>query len=711
LEFIWTRSLCCRRQSHRHGFVSRCLRRAPLVLALLVAAAALAPTAEAALEPGTPIAVAPGVPGQGRAWELVTSPDPLGALVSQVRGLSASGDRVAYRTGGTLPDAPYNEPFFGSDMAVRGSDGWSNLPAPRPDPYPSVDSFFFPEPQAFDSELESVLWNEELLGTSTEATGLYRGPFAGPQTLLAERVGFAGASADLHHVVFSSSAHLLPADAGRTAGSSVYEVAGSTLRLVDVDDGGALLSDCGASSVGPDGISRDGERIFFSTSPGCAGPAQIFMRSRGTTTTEISASQCDLPDCGPESGPTFLGAAASGSSAFFVSAQRLTDDDTDANPDLYRYDVADGDLTLITSAPGGCDLYPQLAAVQPSLDGSRVYFSAFEVLDSGGLSGFRLYVADATGCHRFPVAPGGFLQVSTDGRYALFATTEKLTAADEDERVDAYRFDAVSGDVTLISIGPDGGAGAFDVSLVPEDEARISLASNPYRAISADGSRIFFSTPESLLSQDRNEVTDVYEWENGALSLVSAGVGKQPSIFLGTTADGKTAIFSTFDTLLPRDRDNGDMDIYSARIGGGFPESVAAVDCSGPACRASSSGRLGRTAPESAGPAQGGIRLGRIGAAARRRIASTGWITLLAEVPAPGRLSAAAQARLGRERRTVAATSVEVAQAGPVRLRMRLSKRARQELAAGRSLRLQLLLRLSGLDSVGRVGFELGGAR
>ena len=105
------------------------------------------------------------------------------------------------------------------------------------------------------------------------------------------------------------------------------------------------------------------------------------------------------------------------------------------------------------------------------------------------------------------------------------------------------------------------------------------------------------------------------------------------------------------------------------------------------------------------------IELHRLGAKARRRIAATGTIELLAEVPRAGRFAATASARIGRRERTIAATGLDVADAGPVRLSMPLSKAARQRLTAGQTLRVRLVLRLAQLRPSEEVRFELKGTR
>lgn len=101
---------------------------------------------------------------------------------------------------------------------------------------------------------------------------------------------------------------------------------------------------------------------------------------------------------------------------------------------------------------------------------------------------------------------------------------------------------------------------------------------------------------------DSNHATDVYEYENGAVSLVSAGTGAYESALATATESGHDLFFTTSDQLVPRDEDEL-IDMYDARVGGGFPEAFggpppcAEVE----SCRSTGQGSTtGSTTPASA---------------------------------------------------------------------------------------------------------------
>jgi hypothetical protein len=671
----------------------------------LAAATTLAAPATAAPEPGPLVPTTSGVPGHGRAWELVT-PGPMGSAVMWgFHAVAEDGDRVGYAVSGQLPGSS-GAPRLPPAIAVRGANGWTSIQTPVPNPELVVDVAW---PLAFDANLTRSIQPDEF------ETILHRGRPEGPFEPLVELEGegphLLATSADLGHVVFRSAKHYLPADAERTEGQSLYEIDGSELRLVDVDDDGALISNCGLDDelARQVAISSDGGRIFFGMRP-CAngGPSRAYLREGGET-TEISASQCDPADCDSGGELMLAGITPSGSSAVLRTYARLTNEDLDDQLDLYQYDVADRSLTLLSGPLPGMDASTGFLKI--ARDGSRSYFSA---VPEGTFADDEIYVTGNGDPRRvpgaeFPSPEGPSFDASDDARYLVYATEEALVGSDTDTVADIYRYDAETDKVTLISIGPAGGNGPIAAALKRDNMAGGRVIGRPFRFISSDGGRIFFTTAESLLAQDRNGVDDVYEWADGNLTLISSGTGAGPSAFLGVTPDGSSVFFATNDTLLAQDRDGGLVDYYVARVGGGFAS--PAPECDRMVCPAPAQERLRRVAPASAETTARGIQVRRLGAAERRRAAATGRLVLLVEAPGPGRLSAAVRARIGSQRRTVAAASALAAEAGPVELRLRLAKAARRSLAQGHRLNLRVLLRAPQQGAVRRLGIALEAPR
>ena len=119
------------------------------------------------------------------------------------------------------------------------------------------------------------------------------------------------------------------------------------------------------------------------------------------------------------------------------------------------------------------------------------------------------------------------------------------------------------------------------------------------RPLSSDGSRLFFNSFDALLPRDTNGQMDVYEWEapgagnctaspdnpsyfpgrGGCIYLISSGESSYESEFWEASADGSDVFFTTESSLLPQDP--GSIDLYDARIGGGFPQPSEPPGCEG----------------------------------------------------------------------------------------------------------------------------------
>jgi hypothetical protein len=108
-----------------------------------------------------------------------------------------------------------------------------------------------------------------------------------------------------------------------------------------------------------------------------------------------------------------------------------------------------------------------------------------------------------------------------------------------------------------------------------------------------DNGRMFFDSKEVLVPQATNGSENVYEFDpdgvgscalaTGCIYLISSGTGAGASEFVDASEDGNDVFFVTFDRLVSQDSDEL-ADLYDARVGGGFslPEVPA---CSGEACK------------------------------------------------------------------------------------------------------------------------------
>jgi hypothetical protein len=169
----------------------------------------------------------------------------------------------------------------------------------------------------------------------------------------------------------------------------------------------------------------------------------------------------------------------------------------------------------------------------------------------------------------------GDIQVTPDGRYALFTSKLQLTGFDNRGLEEIYRYDTTSSAVDCVSCATTGAAPATGTTM---SEHGLALT---------DDGRAFFTSLESFTLRDTNEKLDVYEWNDGELGLISTGIGNNDSGLVTVSADGVDAFFYSREKLSPQDENGNAIKIYDAREEGGFlfdpdsPPCAASDECHG----------------------------------------------------------------------------------------------------------------------------------
>src|SRR5690606_5167107 len=101
---------------------------------------------------------------------------------------------------------------------------------------------------------------------------------------------------------------------------------------------------------------------------------------------------------------------------------------------------------------------------------------------------------------------------------------------------------------------------------------------HPPLIFTSGGSEVFFWSPNVLAQGAVEGGVNLYEWDEGQITLLSTGDRALPEAggsengqlqFAGASADGKNVYFSTPRALLPQDFDER-ADLYVARVGGGL---------------------------------------------------------------------------------------------------------------------------------------------
>jgi hypothetical protein len=425
-------------------------------------------------------------------------------------------------------------------------------------------------------------------------------------------------------------------------------------------------------------LSSDGSRAFFTE----VGTGQLYVRENpfaeqspvnGEICTEPTVKACTvrvsapaegMPD--PETPAAFVGASADGSAVYFLDQGKLTADATATTErfELYRYQVESGDLTDLTVDPGspfGADVQGIVGTIG---DGSYIYFVANGVLAPGATQGScspqsikgqcNLYVSH-NGAVTFiamldasvssetrelsderdwtptvllgdNALYGSTSRTSADGRTLLFRSSRRLTSYQNEGVPELYLFHPGSS-LLCVSCDPTETRPIGPASLQsPFNSAAVALGLKfgvLTRALSNEGTRVFFDSPDALVAGDTNGVDDVYEWEapgtpggscevaeenGGCLYLLSAGTSPSPSYFGDASADGSNAFFLTQQGLVRQDRDEL-FDMYDARVKGGIasqneaePPICKAEECPSPPGGSPSSPAVGSTAAQSGNP-------------------------------------------------------------------------------------------------------------
>ena len=588
---------------------------ATLVLAALFLVAELAaPGAAAVAAPGScpndavreqqGTAFLPGC----RAYELVNPASGKFGDVSRVMQISEDGDHVAYVT--NTPDEGVSSDFIYSLLVGdRTADGWSprdaNLAAVRP-----LAGIGFWSPTVLSEDFDQLLLSTYALGDPADedsALDLYRvGVGSGKGTKLTpvynESPLVIGASADASRIVW--------AELNLGGGALWTTTDGTDLERVSVlpdgspaELGGSLAGQNSARgypawsvanvNLAPHGgahaMSVDGRRVFFyAVVPG--GGRSLYMRDliADETIPVVVSQRAGEEGPRPASDAQFVSATADGRFVYFLSAEQLTDAAT-VGGGIYRYDMVDHELALITAPTGG----PPLAISAGLLagDGSRLYFTSPDALLPGAVSGAaNVYVTGAGGIGLGGtelVATDAILsRVSADGRFALLESRAPLGGAANDGHAAIFEYDDASGDLACVSCRPDGSASEGDAVVDLQAGAALVPALAGPRALADDG-RVFFTSGDRLLAGDASPSLDAYMYDAGELSLLSRGDGPD-TVVAESSDDGDDVFVITRAPLLAADRDAAELDVYDVRVGGGFlepppPADGCAGDCRGAA--------------------------------------------------------------------------------------------------------------------------------
>jgi hypothetical protein len=427
----------------------------------------------------------------------------------------------------------------------------------------------------------------------------------------------------------------------------LYEWSGGQLHLVNVAPGnaaalgeavigsGRLLNRAvidGGSAIefeAPDtsnAISADGRRVFFSSGQ----TGQAYARLDGERTLEVPGPATCKEAVALASRACFLTASTDGSKVLLANGQTYA---------LNEAETAYEPATDLAEAKGGFQ-----GTLGASEDFSRIYFVDTAALPGaagqesaigqkpeagklnlyariGGQTRFvAALVAADSGVDRYgawkPSPAQRTAQVSDDGRFLAFMSQASLTGYDNTVagggkcRLKAnegpacwevLEYDAATEKLLCASCNPTGQRplGQSNLSLIKPGGGVEPPFRQPGNLSRAGEGRLFFESQDVLSTRDKNgAIQDVYEYEpqgvgdctrpGGCVALISSGKSTGDSMFEDSTPSGDDAFFITREQLLASDKDQ-QLDLYDARVGGGFDESPPPPPCGGEAaCKGAS---------------------------------------------------------------------------------------------------------------------------
>jgi hypothetical protein len=370
---------------------------------------------------------------------------------------------------------------------------------------------------------------------------------------------FQGASSDGTKIYFSTSQELLPAAKGNNL--YVYDFAGAVGHKVS-------LVSSGASESGVQGlvrISEDGSHVYFVATGALTGENaehktptsgldNLYLYERDAhyptgrlafVATLASSDENDW-EAGDFSRPAAV--TPTGADLVFVSSADLTSDDTSTQRQLFEYDARTETLA-------------------------------------------RVSVGQRDAEH-----PGGF---NEDGNTANEIDQVSIALPD-------YARNSSAAGETTRTMSDQGNAVFFQTPLALTPEAGDNI--NAGRACSFG---VETEAGECLFGEHQIYVQNVYEFRwsgratNGNVYLISGG--RDASAFhegeavelLGTDPSGADALFTTSESLLPQDTDT-QIDVYDARVEGGFPALSSPTSCGDGPCEGQPTAPPNSPAPGSA---------------------------------------------------------------------------------------------------------------
>jgi hypothetical protein len=512
----------------------------------------------------------------GRGWEMVSPIDKNGGEIQPPGGVLGGGLFQAAASGGALTysstasfGAAQGAPGASQYVSTRGASGWSTRNVTRP----SVGGGYGDPPdgvpfQLFGPSLSGALaatpWGcaDSRCRRAYELLDLTSGSASSSPSRPDLRA--VAVSEDLSTVLLSTCAKLTPNATEAPLGGgcdpaqpNLYLWSGGTLRLVNLLPGDTTGTPGATVAASAGDVSADGSRVYFSLA------GDLYLR-QGEASLEV--------DVALGGGASLEVASADGSLAYFTKGAHL-----------YRY-AAGGGASDLTPAGG------VLGVLGASPNGEHVYYlTADGVQHRVGVTTTK--VADGADPSSYPPASAS-ARVGANGNLA-FLDSGPWPDSDNVGHSEVFVYRPATSVLTCVSCNPTGARSIGPSSIPGETANGAGAPAYRPRALSGDGNRLFFESADSLVLGDTNGARDVYQWEaqgvgsceraGGCVALISSGRSPGGATFLDASTRGDDIYFTTDGSLVPSDP--GAVDVYVARVGGGFPVPDPPIPCLADACQ------------------------------------------------------------------------------------------------------------------------------
>lgn len=413
-------------------------------------------------------------------------------------------------------------------------------------------------------------------------------------------------SEDGSRVIFAAAADGGAPDSEQSGMTEIYDrIEGSSTAEVSAPAAGAQAAHCettgGVCNAEPArfwAASADGSFVYFTSKAALtkesytgveptSGPQP--RENPGDDLYRFNADARTLEDLTPDARDSedpagadvlgVVGAAEDGSYVYFVADGHLGNapaGQPTPQPKLY----------VFHEGPEGSRTVSFVAALEaPDEEAKEEEEQNLELMRNGPTVKYHSDIADWTS---YPSESQAY--VTPNGRYLAFMSVKPLTGYENKDAVsgeadhEVFEYSAETGRLTCVSCDPSGARPRGSAFIGAELSGPSRSPFHEPRIVSSDGSRVFFSSPDPLVSGLGGGSTKVFEYEDGGVQLISGPEVGGQAVFLDASASGNDVFFATRERLVPTDTDEL-VDVYDARVDGGLPAPPVPVPCQGSACQ------------------------------------------------------------------------------------------------------------------------------